>query len=100
MDGIVSHSPNDAIAYPSHVRAIGAVIAPRRYRNMAPKPRTRSVASQCVSIMPDGTRKVFTPVTKQATNIAGIKRTVSRSSSRKNDIMLMATMGTIHEVTK
>jgi hypothetical protein len=43
----------------------------RRYRNMAPAPRGwngRPVATQAVSIMPDGSRKLFTaPVKTRAT---------------------------------
>ena len=101
MDGIVSHSPNDAIAYPSHVRNMGAVIAPRRYRNMAPKfgrGVTRTIATDCISIMPDGSRKIFNPSKTQTTNIGGIVRRSSKNLKTRASVdhALMQGMGSIH----
>jgi hypothetical protein len=101
MDGITAHGAGDAIAYPNHIHSIGIVIAPRRYRNMQAKPRgwTGSPkATQCISIMPDGTRSVFVPKNTKNTNVAGIVR---RSSPKVDtriavDQALMANMGSIH----
>lgn len=101
MDGIVSHAPGDAIAYPNHVRSIGVVIAPRRYRNMARKPRGWSgqpISSECISIKPDGTRTLFTTQRAATKNVAGVVRrnTTTAVSREAIDRALMAGMGTIH----
>lgn len=101
MDGIVSHAPGDAIAYPNHIHSMGIVIAPRRYRNMAVKPRGWNgspKATQCISIMPDGTRSVFVPKRTASTNIAGmVRRSFSKVDTRAAvDQALMSNMGSIH----
>lgn len=102
MDGIERHAPGDAIAYPTHVKSMGIVIAPRRYRNMSPKfgrGVTRTIATDCISIMPDGTRKVFAPAKAKTTNVAGIIRRTSNKVTTRADVdhALMSKMGTIHE---
>lgn len=54
----------------------------RKYRNMAPKPRTRTVATDCISIMPDGTRTIFKPArTRKYARTVAVKRTVKNDNA-------------------
>jgi hypothetical protein len=45
---------------------------------MTHKPRTRTIATECVSIMPNGTRKPFAPAQKRTSNVAGVVRRTAK----------------------
>lgn len=105
MDGIVTHAPGDAIAYPNHVRSIGIVIAPRRYRNMARKPRGWSgqpISSECISIMhegtPDETRTLFVSKRTATNNVAGVVRRTSKVSHAATYEAMLAQVGAVGNI--
>lgn len=66
--------------------------------SMAKRPRTRMIASECISIMPDGTRKLFAKASyAQTPSKSAARPTVQRISKRAQvDIALMQGMPSIH----
>lgn len=54
-------------------------------------------SGECVSIFPDGSRVPFVKPSTKTTNVAGIKRRAQVNNRAKRDILLQATMRSIHE---